>query len=283
MTFSSKPFFDAAVDNIVGFGDTDIFPFPIENHILHDKKDDVVKLLRKAYSFFDDCFVQHPPSHVRTLAPVGTAAFRWATQQDPFWNAFLLGTTLSIANPIESSRIPADKGMVFSYRLAVDFNSGKLFRDDLGWIDFVRHSIELAKVNKFVVLCDIADCYQRISHHRLENALQQLPNTRAAPRQIMKILENYTHTKSYGVPIGGPAARILVELVLNLTDQLLKSHQIKFCRYADDYHVFVNSVDEAFEKLHFISEKFLRNDGLALQKSKTRIMSAAEFITAQSA
>jgi hypothetical protein len=63
---------------------------------------------------------------------------------------------------------------------------------------------------------------------------------------------------------------------------LLKSRGVKFCRYADDYHIFVDNIDEAYESLLFISEKFLRNDGLSLQKSKTRVMSSSEFVSAQS-
>jgi len=89
-----KDFFEIAVQNIVEYGDTDIFPFPIENHILHDRRDEIIKLLQEAYSFFKERFVQYPPFHIRALVPVGPAGFRWATQQDPFWNAFLLASTL---------------------------------------------------------------------------------------------------------------------------------------------------------------------------------------------
>lgn len=45
--------FEVALRNIVKYGDTDIFPFPIENHILHDQKAAVVKQLQDAYSSFD--------------------------------------------------------------------------------------------------------------------------------------------------------------------------------------------------------------------------------------
>ena len=99
------------------------------------------------------------------------------------------------------------------------------------------HSIQAAKSHKYVVLCDISDCYHRIAHHRLENALEQLPKHAPQSKYLENILTHFSSTNSYGVPVGGPAARMLVELVLNLTDQILKSHGIKFCRYADDYHI----------------------------------------------
>ena len=149
----------------------------------------------------------------------------------------------------------------------------------MGWRDFISHSIEMAKTAKYVVLCDISDCYHRISHHRLENALEQLPKNTPHSKYIELILKNFSNTNSYGVPVGGPAARLLVELVLSLTDQILKSNGIKFCRYADDYHIFVDSENDAYAKLQFISEKLIKNDGLTIQKSKTRIMSGAEFVT----
>jgi hypothetical protein len=40
-----RKFFERAIYNITTHGDTDIFPLPIENHILFDKAKDVVELL----------------------------------------------------------------------------------------------------------------------------------------------------------------------------------------------------------------------------------------------
>jgi len=196
---------------------------------------------------------------------------------DPFWNAFLLGTTLAIAKDAEQARIPVEKNVIFSYRLGTKYLDGQIFREDITWQNFIQHSIKLSEDAKYVVICDIADCYQRISHHRLENALVQLADNSPSSKQIMEVLKNFSNTKSYGLPVGGPAARLLVELVLNLTDQVLKSHKVRFCRYADDYHLFVDREDDAYDILQFISEKFFRNDGLTLQKSKTRILSSAEY------
>jgi hypothetical protein len=86
----------------------------------------------------------------------------------------------------------------------------------------------------------------------------------------MEILKNFSDTKSYGLPVGGPSARILVELVLNMTDQLLKTYRVPFCRYADDYHIFVNDENEAYDKFLFLSEKLLRNDGSLNPKIKNK-------------
>jgi hypothetical protein len=94
----------------------------------------------------------------------------------------------------------------------------------------------------------------------------------------MDLLQNFSGTYSFGMPVGGPAARILSELLLNQIDSLLRLEGIEFCRFADDYHLFSDSYEDAFRNLVFLSEKLLLNQGLQLQKSKTRIMSGTEFI-----
>jgi len=93
----------------------------------------------------------------------------------------------------------------------------------------------------------------------------------------MEFLKNFSNTNSFGIPVGGPASRILSELVLNQIDRLLRGEGIQFCRFADDYHLFSSNRDEAYSHLLFLSEKLLQNQGLQLQKAKTRFMSKAEF------
>ena len=160
-----KDFFKAAIKNVYKHGDTDIIPFPIENRILHDEIDATAGLLENAYKRFDTQFAQLSPGDIRSPVPVHHVGFRWATQLDPFWNAYLLGCVLSIAEKIEDTRLAAD--VVFSYRLdKASYLDGDLFRRDISWIDFMRRS-EAAVANfEFVVICDIVDCYGRINHHK---------------------------------------------------------------------------------------------------------------------
>jgi len=97
----------------------------------------------------------------------------------------------------------------------------------------------------------------------------------------MDILKRLSSNTSYGLPVGGPAARILAELVLNNVDHLLVSERTtrSFCRFADDYRFFVNDLPSAYQAIGFLSEKLLRNEGLSLQKSKTRIMTSHEYLS----
>ena len=275
-----KQFFEQAIDNVVRHGDTDIFPFPFENHLFFDKRAETVVLLEELHENFDTWMATHPPAHEGTLTPVNYTGFRWATQLDPIWNLYFLALVLSIADRIEAQRLPPSTECVFSYRYKWDPANGSLFDPNWNWRTFMECSLRRAKAteNSYVVVCDISEFYPRLGHHRLENALAHLALENDTPRRLKAFLSNFSNTNSFGLPVGGPAARILSELVLDQVDQLLRLEQIPFCRYADDFHIFAASMEESFAKLLFLTEKLQRNQGLQLQKSKTRIMSAAEFV-----
>ena len=141
----------------------------------------------------------------------------------------------------------------------------------------MEHSTNKSSECEFVVACDISEFYPRLGYHRLENALEQVAGDTAYPRKIMEFLTNYSINRSFGLPIGGPAARILSEITINQIDRLLIGNDISFARFADDYHVFAKSREDAYRHLIFLSEKLFNNQGLSLQKSKTRIITSAEF------
>lgn len=279
MTLLQSSTVQRAVDNIVKWGDTDIFPFPVDNHAFYDQRDSVVNVLQQISADFESRLSSLPlPSH-STLAPVGYNGFRWATQIDPMWNAYLLSLVLSLAPEIESVRIPEAAETVFSYRYRPD-GGDSVFAQD-GWRRFQQRTRLLAEQHNYVVAVDIADFYSRIYHHRLENALRRVDAGATRTRQIKSILSTLSNNTSYGLPVGGPAARLLSELVLDSVDRLIQAQQGPgtFCRYADDYRFFVNDLPAAYRALGFLSEKLLRNEGLSLQKSKTRIMTSPEYLS----
>jgi hypothetical protein len=208
-----KEFFERAISNITTHGDTDIFPFPIENHIFFDKRDDIISLLSDIDANFADRLAQFPPSNCSALAPVSYTGFRWATQVDPIWNAYLLGLVLSIADAIERKRVPKEELVIFSYRYQWNEDSSDIFDKNYNWRSFMERSLSLASQKKYVVLCDISEFYPRLNHHRLENALKHLGVKGDQPFKIMELLQNFSGTYSVGIPIGGPAARILSEFL----------------------------------------------------------------------
>lgn len=279
------PSIKAAVKNIATFGDTDIFPFSFEQHIFHDEPKLIQNALECIHSDFDSQLAQHAPDNINTLAPVGYTGYRWASQLDPLWNAYYLSLVIEMGPAIESARIPISEETIFSYRFVTPNEEGGIFDPKVNWYSFMEKSIELAskKTAKgdvaypYVLVCDISDFYSRIYHHRIDNALKWLKTRPEIVKRILDILQVFSGTVSYGLPVGGPASRLLAELALNSVDKLLRGEGVPFCRFVDDYRIFCESKEEAYRRLIFLSEK-LFNEGLSLQKNKTRIITAKEFL-----
>jgi len=269
--------FKRAVANVVHHGDTDIFPFPIENFIIKDKEDEIIALLKKIDDDFDGFLAAFSPANYGALAPVGYTGFRWATQIDPLWNLYFLSLVIDLGSSIEKARLPTASEVVYSYRFNSDHNSSDLFDKSYGWRTFNERAMYLSERYSHVISCDISEFYPRLNHHRLDNAIRQLDAQGQSGKKIMKLLSNFSGTYSFGLPVGGPASRILSELTLNQIDRLLHQRKIPFCRFADDFYLFSDGESDAFTSLLYLSEILHRNQGLQLQKSKTRIMSAAEF------
>lgn len=271
---------DLAVTNIINFGDTDIFPYPIETRIFDDNKAGIIDLINKIDKDFYKYLSDSPPVNISACVPIGYTGFRWATQIDPIWNAYFLSLVLELAEKIEKVRIPKAKNVVFSYRFLPDFKEGSLFDKTVNWRSFQEHSIKKAQSAdiKYVITCDIADFYTRIYHHRLENELDRIDANREVAPKIKKLIQTFSGTVSYVLPIGCPASRILAELSLNAVDSILQSQGVKFARFVDDYNIFCTSFEEAHSVLTFLSQKLMKNEGLTLQKHKTQIVSKEEFV-----
>lgn len=269
--------YDLAVRNVARWGDTDVFPFAPENHVFHDRRSDVVELLQAVDGDLDRALVEYPPIVEGALSLVTYEGFRWVMQIDPLWNSYFLATVLRLAPEIEASRIAVERRTIFSYRFAPDDTQASLFAPS-AWHDFSETTQEIAREYEYVAVCDIADFYGRIYHHRIENSLKMLPIQGAEPKKIDRMLREFSGGTSYGLPVGGPAARILSELLLNRTDRLLATKGIRFCRFADDYRLFAHTREDAFKALVFLTEVLLRNEGLALQRHKTRVVATKDFL-----
>lgn len=273
---------ELALKNITQFGDTDIFPFPFENHVFYDYSEEMLQHIKGINQGFPQELNDSPPVNIATSSPTGYLGFRWATQIDPVWNAYFLALVLSIATDIETQRLgfSENHNNIYSYRFSPDTSTGSLFNKDINWSQFHSDSYDFVKDSdtEFVVVTDIADFYSRIYHHRLEVALRRLGIQSDTPNKIMTILQAFSGTNSYGLPIGGPAARILAELALNSTDRLLVSKRIIFNRFVDDFHIFAKTKDEAHSALNFLAMKLMKNEGLSLQKHKSQILSKSEFL-----
>ena len=137
----------------------------------------------------------------------------------------------------------------------------------------------MSQNHSYTLFTDISDFYPRVYHHRLENALNYATkNKNDVCTRIKNILSKLSiGGVSYGLPVGGSAARLLCEIVLNRTDRLLKTKGIKFCRFVDGYYLFADSEENAKKSLVYLSDVLLTNEGLSLNRGKTRLMTREEF------
>jgi len=265
-----------ATQNIAHFGDTDIFPFPTENHIFYDKPEGVCTVLKEIDNDFESALITMPVLASKELAAVGYNGFRQGTQIDPIWNAYLLALVVCIGKDIEARRVSSS--IVFSYRFKPVQATGSLFDTTVGWVEFQAEASRKACQHAFVLRCDISDFYPRIYHHRLENALRRATENSEVVNRIRELVSAIAAGPSYGLPVGGPAARLLSELLLNSVDRLLLAEKIDFIRFVDDYLIFADSREKAHSSLIRLSQLLLTNEGLSLQKTKSRIQSSAEFL-----
>ena len=91
------------------WGDTDVLPFPLENHWFYDAEDQVVKLLAGLDRQFDQWLTVYPVKFERCLSNVGHIGYRGVTQIDPFWNAYLRALVIEVGPNIEAARIPVER------------------------------------------------------------------------------------------------------------------------------------------------------------------------------
>ena len=111
-----------AIKNIAAFGDTDIFPVPIEKYWFGEEPEVVFDLLVDLRKDLERSRNQVSIYSSTELVNVGYFGFRAGTQIDPLWNALLLASTIEVAEQIENKRQPEDN--VLSYRFSPDRAKG---------------------------------------------------------------------------------------------------------------------------------------------------------------
>jgi RNA-directed DNA polymerase len=140
---------------------------------------------------------------------------------------------------------------------------------------------------KFVLDADIAKCFDRISHTALLGKLQTFPVMRRAIKGwlqagVMDGQELFP-TKE-GTPQGGPLSPLLANIALHgletaicsafPRDKYVNGKRIRWkpqvIRYADDFVVVHHDI-EAIKEVQSIATQWLRELGLELKPSKTRI------------
>lgn len=272
-------FCEMSVNNIAKKGDTDIFPYLIERALFFDNQEEVVNILKDLDENISTKSNGHHVPSISTSVPVGYTGQRWATMIEPFDYALFLAEVLSIADDIEKRRLPVKDEFVFSYRYNYDKEEGTLFDKDVNWKQFYESAREIAEDYGYVITTDLSDFYHRINHDILKEALLNELNIESnLVSKIIGRLKKFSGQRGgTGLPIGGNASRILAEALLAGVDNFLKNNDVRFCRFVDDYVFFCNNESEAYNLLGFLADYFHRKLALSFQKSKTAIMTKAEY------
>ncbi|OYX46155.1 MAG: hypothetical protein B7Y90_16815 [Alphaproteobacteria bacterium 32-64-14] len=264
---------EQAIAHICRFGDTDIFPHLPELAFLADAKAKVVAELSQL-----DLDSFNPSGATECLAPKSKLGFRIAHQLGPIDTVILLACVIELGPAIEKRRRPGARA--FSYRFQPG-SDGQLFEPNhtyRRWLVNQEATIEKhGKEIEHVLWTDISDFYARINFHRLENYLDECAPGAGAARFIKKHIKIIRAKQSFGLPVGGAAARLLAELSLCDTDRLLEDNGIDSTRYVDDFRLFLRKGQEPYDVLASLAEQLGINEGLSLNVAKTIVYNRDEF------
>ena len=269
-------------------GDNDTLPYDLDAAFIKDKSTDLAAICLALFQRVETGAVGRPLRFMnglaigseRLLVPSGAHGFRITTRIHPFWNLYLNGLGLAIAEANEGHR----SARAHSYRLAAQ---------GPGFFDRTRswRAYKLATLNEpsleeeraVVIQTDVASFYDHIYHHRLENVVEDLAPGSTLAMQIDRILSKLAAGRSFGLPVGGQCARILAEVMMTPIDRSLTDAGIVWHRYVDDYTLICRSQQDAYMALSTLSHA-LADYGLSLNRSKTTILSAKHyrnFVSAQ--
>ena len=126
-----------------------------------------------------------------------------------------------------------------------------------------------------MLICDIADFYNQIYLHRVNNVLSESGST--SSNVIENFLSGLNANISRGIPVG-PAPSILVaELIMADIDKKILTYTNAFTRYVDDIYIFFGSEAEAVIILHELTKYLYSTHRLVFSSEKTKILSIEDF------
>jgi hypothetical protein len=260
-----------ALAHLGKFSDTDLFPRLYELEALQELSVDAIS----AIANIDLGSHRYGPPR-RFVVPKSHLSYRVATQLDPIDSIILAAIVYEYGSFIEARRIPVQEERVFSYRFG-PLPDGSLYSISPGWTDFWEACAEKGKKYQHAVYVDIADCYNQIYHHNLENRLIDCGLPNQSTKWIMGLLESLTAKVSRGIPVGPHSTHLLAECALLSLDNTIIANGIEFCRYVDDIVLFCNTPQEASVIVYKIADILDKQQRMILQQQKTRIFSRDGF------
>jgi hypothetical protein len=268
-----------AINRILAKGTDDVFKPPTFSHsieaaILAEKPDD---FRRAAYgrtiNFLKvaDLTKERIGPTRRGLVTKDQNSFRQCAWLDPFDAVKYLSTAYLLFEKIELARINKEARIVHSHRMSQE--DGEIFDTNFGYDSFRARSSELSRerIGQWKVVTDISNFFDRVGNHSLENHLLNVGCDAKYVALIREMLFFWAgDRRSFGVPVGSDASRILSEAVLLNVDSKLNDAGIVFVRYVDDFRIFSNTRANALKSIEILTN-LLADEGLSLNSRKTEI------------
>jgi hypothetical protein len=203
--------------------------------------------------------------------------YRIVHQLEPLTAIVYTALAHMVAMDVEAARSPKASETAFSYRIALSADS--FFAKGNGYPEFVDRCRYLASINKYVLVADIADFYNRIYLRRLADAISYANLKLAGVAKAVKdLLTKANQEASQGIPIGPAASIVFSEATLIDVDQFLANRGMVHARYVDDIHVFSDTA-EALEVLtEDLVDYLFDSHRLQLSWPKYNLLKASDYV-----
>ena len=267
----SRASIEWAINFVSDHSDGDLFPKIIEIGAIKNKSEEFINAIEnKNLPDFS------PKASRRFIVPNDELSYRQATQLHPQDSLLLSALIYQYGQGIENRRLGKEK--IYSYRFAPSADDG-LYCNKNAWNEFWQKAHTLSHSAKVVLYLDIADFYNQIYHHTVENQLAESKFPNQAIKWIIALLASTTANVSRGVPIGPHPIHLIAEATLIPIDNSLNTNGFNFIRYADDILIFCNSEREAKSTLASVAKILDLQQRLMLQRHKTKIYLSSDFQT----
>lgn len=260
-----------SIDFIHKHSDGDLFPKIIEIDAIVKNIDQFISLTEEK-----DLNQFTPGACRRFIVPKDEISYRQATQLDPQDSILLTAIIYQYGQGIEDRRL--NKDTVFSYRFVPDTIHG-LYSTQNAWNNFWEKAYEKSLTSKIILYCDIADFYNQIYHHIIENQLSESSFPNQVKNWVDRLIKSTTAGVSRGIPVGPHATHLLAEAALIPIDNSIIEQGFDHIRYADDIIIFCDSEHSARIALASLASKIDKQQRLMLQRHKTKLYLPDEFQT----
>lgn len=258
-----------SIEFVEKHSDGDLFPRIREIAAISEKKDEFIALVEgKPLTNFD------PKACRRFIVPKDEISYRQATQLHPQDSILLSALVHQYGEGIERRR--RNKNEVFSYRFSPTIDEG-LYSSKNAWNEFWTTAQQKALTASTILYCDIADFYNQIYHHTVENQLIESGFPNQATKWVVSLLESTTAKVSRGIPIGPHAVHLIAEATMIPIDNSLAISGLNFIRYADDIIIFCDSEKAAKSALALVASTLDKQQRLMLQRHKTEFYTPLAF------